>query len=356
VKVLHVAEQAKGGVSTILNELLNYSSNIDSVTTAVLTNKNHEQYINKDSKIYTFKGTRSVIGLFSFFLRVREVVNDFKPDIVHLHSSFAGAVGRLALMFSNIKIVYHPHGVSFDPDRVQGFKGWTLKFIEQVLSIFCHKIIAISKYELLCLETIIARKKLALVVNGVRDVDVDFNLARNEKLLFIGRLDTQKGLQFLLDFYINNTPNYELDIAGESCVTNSSDKINNSKVKYLGWLDYEEVPTLLSSYKAVIIPSLWEGFGLVAIEALRSGTPIITSDRGALPYIVSQGDSIGTVFKLDDIDNSLPDSLHRLDQIYDADIHSRCRQTFLDNFESSKMCADIFRVYSSLSNKSQQNN
>ena len=53
-----------------------------------------------------------------------------------------------------------------------------------------------------------------------------------------------------------------------------------------GWIDEDEKLSLLNECHALIIASLWEGFGLPALEAMACGTPVIASDRGALPEVI----------------------------------------------------------------------
>ena len=56
----------------------------------------------------------------------------------------------------------------------------------------------------------------------------------------------------------------------------------SNKCEFKSWISNEEKLILLNSCKALLIPSLWEGFGLPAIEAMACGTPVIASNRGAL--------------------------------------------------------------------------
>ena len=53
-----------------------------------------------------------------------------------------------------------------------------------------------------------------------------------------------------------------------------------------GWIDEDEKLVLLNECHALILASLWEGFGLPALEAMACGTPVIASDRGALPEVI----------------------------------------------------------------------
>ena len=60
-------------------------------------------------------------------------------------------------------------------------------------------------------------------------------------------------------------------------------------VHFLGWRD--DVPSIMIDLDALIVPSLWEGFGLVTLEAMALGKPIIASRVSALPEIISQGET-----------------------------------------------------------------
>ncbi|MGR5878071.1 glycosyltransferase family 4 protein [Bacillus pacificus] len=89
-------------------------------------------------------------------------------------------------------------------------------------------------------------------------------------LLFVGRFDRQKGLDILLEFF--NTYNMEhidLYIIGDSILENQQLVIPNN-IKLIGWVENTNIDSYYSLFDAVIIPSRWEGFGLVAIEAMKN--------------------------------------------------------------------------------------
>jgi glycosyltransferase involved in cell wall biosynthesis len=71
------------------------------------------------------------------------------------------------------------------------------------------------------------------------------------------------------------------------------------RVVFTGWVLEEDKPALYSGARALVFPSLYEGFGLPPLEALACGTPVIASNRGSLPEIVGDG---GLLLEPDDVE------------------------------------------------------
>jgi glycosyltransferase involved in cell wall biosynthesis len=63
----------------------------------------------------------------------------------------------------------------------------------------------------------------------------------------------------------------------------------SDRISFAGELEDAEMATLLNLSDALVLPSLWEGFGLPALEAMSCGTPVLASDRGSLPEVVGDG-------------------------------------------------------------------
>lgn len=343
MKILHIAEFTKGGVATILSSLIMHQEKLSESEVSLLIEKDHAEYVNCKN-VETFKGGRNLLGLIRFGISIISTYNRVKPDVVHLHSSFAGLVGRIVLAPFKVNIIYQPHGISFDSDRVNGFKKYVYQSIEKLLSYKTNKLIAISTYELKQLSHILDRRKIVLINNGVPDSSVDINPARNGRLIFVGRLDEQKGLDLLLNLYKKGLIDKRLDIVGESVLKGSNYDTDIENVTFLGWKSQKDLETLYANYEAVIMPSRWEGFGLVAIESLRCGTPVLCSNRGALPFLIEDNKS-GFIFDLQNYELSIPESIKRLQNTNFESLSKYSRKVYLEKFTSTRMCEETFQLY-----------
>jgi len=136
-------------------------------------------------------------------------------------------------------------------------------------------------------------------VEVVRRKDNRLNLG------FLGRHDRQKGLDFLLDFLDRHKDlPVHLWVAGEEDREATKTKAARENVTFLGWIDSLLVDDFIQGVDALIAPSRWEGFGLVVLEAMRNGRPVLVSDRGALAEHVVHGYN-GYVFSIDFDDDLL---------------------------------------------------
>lgn len=164
-------------------------------------------------------------------------------------------------------------------------------------------------------------KKLAVIPPGVdtsRFYPINLDEARqaiglpssNCMLLFVGRIEPLKGIDTLLkaialmlkDGVLQDCPHYLAVIGGETDVPpdtmNSemsrlqklADELGvNDLVIFLGKQAQETLPYYYSAAQVVIMPSHYESFGMVALEAMACGTPVVASEVGGLAHLVKDG-------------------------------------------------------------------
>ncbi len=316
IKVMHVAEILKGGVSTVICA----ASNLNEVDSVLYGPVAHREYVSlfQGETYYYERSGRNILSLIRFFFGFIKVYNQVKPDVIHLHSSLSILVSCyiwLASLFNGAqcKVIYQPHGISYDMDMPQSkTKEGVFKIFERFFSVFVNSIIAISKYEMAQIQKLHRGKLVHLLYNGVKAPVNELSTSDREGYLFVGRFNHQKGVDLLIDCWEKNSFRDTLHIVGEpvDCVF---DCVIPANVKLHGWVDQETLDGYYSKCKALIVPSRWEGFGLIVAEAFRNRTPVIVSDRGALPEIVDDGID-GYVFSLDAIQTALGTKLEMLNE------------------------------------------
>jgi glycosyltransferase involved in cell wall biosynthesis len=118
----------------------------------------------------------------------------------------------------------------------------------------------------------------------------------NPYFLYLGRQDPYKNIAGLLDAFaaIPNS-DYHLAIAGATAPRftpqlqlQAKELGIEKRVIWLDYLDYQELPLVISGAIALVFPTFWEGFGLPVLEAMGCGTPVITSNLASLTEITGE--------------------------------------------------------------------
>ena len=302
MKVLHVAETVRGGIATYLNELhplqkVGFGSG--NVRFVIPTDHRNDLHGFEDRDISQFRRSgRSIQGLLRMALVTLREVRRMQPDVVHIHSTFAGLVIRplLYLYRGRPRIVYCPHGWAFSRETSR-LSHETTKLTERLLARITDCIVCISSDELRQATTAgIAEKTLVLVNNGIsstrpsldRETTAEWP-SNKTKVLFVGRLDRQKGHDLLIESASQLSDLIDVRIIGSSVISKSEGIDLPPNVSLLGWLSRPQIEAQMELADLVVIPSRWEAFGLVALEAMRAAKPIVAFRVGALPEIIEDG-------------------------------------------------------------------
>ena len=302
-------------------------------------------------KYYSYK--RSIGSIIPAMRIIHQHINDLKPDVIYCHSTWAGVLGRFPYLFcrKNVRIIYNAHGWSFNRDT-SFWKKQIYGLVERMLARVTDKIINVSKYEMNSAVAMgLPEAKMVMIYNGISSekpvIKEKVKMPADKvNLLFVGRFDPQKGVDFLLNVfkeYEKDLQHIHLWIIGDNVVSDGKgiEKKNTDNITFLGWILHEEVPAYYEACDAVIMPSRWEAFGLVAIEAMKYGKPVIVSNRGALPELVQDGVN-GWVFNMDDRHSLI--SCLKIIKTKNALKGEKIKSYFQKNFILEKMLEDIFRL------------
>lgn len=316
--IAHVTESVRGGTSTYVEQLI--TDNLKRGYQVSLIDD--EGLLTPELKRltvprYHYHSTRSPLAIISAALSVKKLLSAISPDIVHLHGAFPGVYGRV-LKSASYKVVHCAHGWPFCQD-VPRIKKEAYARVERWLSRRTNATINISHFERRAAMQWGLTGTQVVIRNGVgpsraTGAHVIEPKADRLNLGFIGRFDRQKGLEVLLEAAAKcRNPAIHLWIAGAHDRDRDARQEAGSNVSFIGWLDGDKIDDFIADLDAVVMPSRWEGFGLVGIEAMRNGKALIASDRGALPEMLIHGFN-GLLFSLDE-----PSSLIRALETCDRD-------------------------------------
>lgn len=205
------------------------------------------------------------------------------------------AVTNQVLTLHDISVLEHPEW--FQPLFARWYRSVLPVLVRRV-----RRVLTVSEYSRQRILKMlgVSPEKVIAIPGGVdlqrfrpsSDAEVErvcrrYNLA-GDYLLFVGTLEPRKNLSFLLEVWgliHPEFPHMELAIAGGSVPHFATlPPIPDSPgVHFLGYVPERDLSALYSGALVFLLPSLEEGFGLTALEAMACGTPVIASNAGALP-------------------------------------------------------------------------
>lgn len=140
-----------------------------------------------------------------------------------------------------------------------------------------------------------------------------FSLGQNDYFLFFGALDPKKNIARIIEAYLSSSAQSPLVIVsardwgmtdaakGGSGLAIHGQAISNGRIIQLDYMPRGLLFRLIRTSKAVLMPSLFEGFGLPALEAIQLGTPVIASNTGSLPEVVGEAGLLVDPYDVADI-------------------------------------------------------
>lgn len=305
---------------------------------------------------------------FNMIAKVGELINQGeKFDVIHAHDWLTAYAGKTLKTAYGISLVSTIHAT--EAGRNSGIQGETQKYIndtEWMLTYESSEVIVNSNYMKNELQRLfgLPYEKINVVPNGVNinlfsEVERDYDFRRqyamdNEKIiLFMGRLVYEKGIQNLISAMPKILANYhdaKLIIAGKGGMIDELRAQVNSlglgnKVYFTGYLNSKNVQKMYKCADISVFPSTYEPFGIVALEAMLSGTPVVVSDIGGLNEIVDHG--INGMKSYAGNPNSLADSILTLlfDPKLCSDVVKNAQAKVKTDYNWQKIAQDTHFTY-----------
>lgn len=313
MKVLHVAE-CIGGVDRYLRCLLKYSTCENIMILSQLYNS--EDYKKLADSVEIMQMTHGVnFNIIKEVVQLRGKIKKNMPDIVYAHSSFAGAIVRMACIGLKVKVIYNPHGWSFN---MESDKRKIFIILERIMAHFCDAIICISdaEKESALREKICRKDKLYVVYNGI-DIE-EYDIEREEVNLpipknsfvvgMVGRICKQKAPDIFVKMAAEvqkKISNAYFLIVGDVIEGGTEERKEiedlatqlGVKLFITGWVD--NPLSYMDKFNVGCLLSRWEGFGLAIPEYMLTKTPIVATKVDAIPYLIEDGEN-GLLVEKDD--------------------------------------------------------
>lgn len=353
MKIFHIITlSALGGAQSVVFNLANAQSQENEVYIISGTGGAAWVGLNPCIKIITICQLRRSISLYDIIVLFQLIYFRIllKPDIIHLHSSKIGVLGRLA--FSKKKIVYTVHG--FDSIRIANSK---FLFIEKFLKNKAAQIVGVSKYDFDSLSKEGIDKNISYVYNGIDDKfhlpsygykDAIIDKLKDIKkhypkiVLCIARDDKQKKIDLFFEIALKLPDIAFIWIGNERKYNIISKNIFLFGIRPFAsaYLPYADL---------FILPSNYEGLPMSIIEALSFGKPVVASNVGGISELLDGNNGFA-------VENNADEFVMKIEMIlFDASLSLKmgenARNTYLEKFTIDKMAKGYEEIYYMIMNK-----
>lgn len=356
IKILYIIPSLNsGGAERFLLDLV-YNLNLDIFEPSLLLFNGqgffYSEAINRNLNVKALK-KKFKIDIFNFY-SIYKHIKKIKPDIVH--TQLGGDIyGKIAAKLAGVKnIVSTEQNVLINDNKI-------IKFFKKRTAGFSNKIIAISsavKRDII--ENYqVPSEKINLIFNGISvekfQQDRKPSLNKNQ-IVFgsIGRLTSQKNFSLLIEALSKiKNKNFKCLIAGEGELREKLEKeikkydLTN-KIELLGLK--KDIKGFLSELDFFVLPSKWEGLGVVLLEAGLSRLPVLASATGGILDIIKDKKT-GILFK----NNNVNDLVKKIDYFLDSKnkkdlivLGDNLFNYIIDKFDIKKVASQYESVYLNL--------
>jgi len=249
----------------------------------------------------------------SFFAMLNEDADIYAS---HGYGSVMPLLASIAALIKRKPFVFTLHGYPDFKGKKRFFHCFYKYMIAPVFLNIAKKVIVVSRSNIKNLKKEVNSEKIVYIPNGIEGrFDCELNYSGKNNLLYVGRLNEDKGIDVLMKVFAklkNRYPGLTLKLVGD-------DDGAKSKLEELArsldihpifsTVPYDKMPSIYAESKAVILPSRYEGLSLVWLETMSSGRPIFSTPVGEAEELFDQAyDKNKDLFIFDD-ENELAEKL-----------------------------------------------
>lgn len=195
--------------------------------------------------------------------------------------------------------------------------------------------------------------------HGARPVDIERFAPttpfadRDRTIGYLGRLGEEKGVDVLIEVVKQLPDDIKFVFVGDGALrprieAELADKIDRGSVRLPGWVDHDDVPAFLHSFRLLVMTSRTEGVPTTALEAMACGTPVCATPVGGIPDVVHDGET-GWLFE----DRSAAQMAARIERLVRKEeqlkvVSQRARSFVVENYGFDAVVEKYQRVFASV--------
>lgn len=232
---------------------------------------------------------------------IRSDIRHIKPDLIHVHGTRAGSLGRLANIGLKFPLIYTEHLWTKDYHLSSHLENILQLAAMWFLDMFTDLNIAVSQaVKDFLVESQISRpEKITVIYNAVEPSKKKAKIFSESRITLgtVGTLNLQKGIQYLIQAMpkiLAEFPKTKLVIVGEGAYKSHLEKLTkkmklNRSITFTGFV--KEIDDEMIKFDIYVQPSMSESFGLAIVQAMSLGLPIVATNTGGIPEVVTTGKS-----------------------------------------------------------------
>lgn len=285
--ILHIAEAFGSGVLNYIKNLSKWQSREYRIYVAYgirpETPDNFVEQFDSEINFIKVEGFTREIELLSdltAFKFIRKMVDEIHPDLIHLHSTKAGILGRWAINCNKYKVLYSPHAYSFLMMNCSSFKRNIYRWIEKISDKKGCLTVADIEGEFQASKKV--TKNAICISNGIDPAEMDEIISQADKLktdrqrptiCMLGKAVHQKNPELFNDI-AKELPNIDFVWIGAGPL---EEKLNSPNVEITGWLTRVQATARILESDIFLFPSMWESLSIALLEVMYIGKPCVVS-------------------------------------------------------------------------------
>lgn len=349
IKILYFVEAMGGGVFTYMVNLANNLNNNFDVYIAYATRPqtptDFKKYFNSNIHLIEVKNYKREVSFkdVSAFFEMKKIAKRVNPDVIHLHSSKSGLLGRFAFNGKKTPLFYTPHGYSFLIENISKSKKMFYRFLEKIAASRNCTTISCSYGE--NEETKKLTSRAVYVDNGI-DLNNITHILKNmsdrtekKKTVFtIGRISPQKDPSMFNEI-AKRFPNLNFIWIGDG---NLNNLLTAKNIKITGWLKANQALKIAAKCDVFVLTSLWEGLPMSLLESMYMRKICVVSNVIGNNNVIKNNVNGFLCNSLDDYCSAIKKAIYGEEK---EKIKNKAYNDIITHYNSIHMAKEYMKIY-----------